>query len=83
VYANASTDKEAFDAQLEFEITLVPYEGDDSWIDGTVLEIKKCLDSSDLPKASPDCDYCMYREAVGRKLLPWMPKKAQTKPLDI
>ncbi len=23
---------------------LVPYEGDDSWVEGTLMDIKKCLD---------------------------------------
>ncbi len=69
VYANARRDKEAFDGVLEFELTLVPYEGDDSWIESTLLEIIKCLDSDDLPPVGPECDYCLYRETVGRKLL--------------
>src|SRR3989344_3709722 len=32
VYANASKDAEAFDGKLEFEVTLVPYTGDASWV---------------------------------------------------
>lgn len=75
VYANASRDAEAFDAKLEFEVTLVPYVGDDSWVEGTLLDIKKCLDSSALPAAAPDCDYCTYREFVGRKLMAFAKKK--------
>jgi len=69
VYANAGKDKKAFDGQLEFEVTLVPYTGDDSWVDGTLMGIKKCLDSEAIPDAAPDCDYCRYREAAGKKLL--------------
>ncbi|HUO50774.1 MAG TPA: PD-(D/E)XK nuclease family protein [Candidatus Paceibacterota bacterium] len=69
VYANASKDKEAFDAKLEFELTLVPYTGDDSWIEGALQGIKACLDSDKLPDAAPDCDYCRYRETVGKKLI--------------
>ena len=53
---------------LEFELTLVPYEGDDSWVEGTLLAIKKSLDSGVLPDAHSDCDYCRYREFVGKKL---------------
>lgn len=68
VYANASKDKAAFDAKLEFELTLVPYKGDDSWIEGTLQDIKRCLDGADLPAAAGSCDYCRYREAVGRKM---------------
>jgi len=69
VYANADKDKKAFDGVLEFELTLVPYEGDDSWVEGAIMDIKACLDSPELPAADPACDYCMYREAVGKKMI--------------
>jgi len=69
VYANASKDKEAFDGKLEFEITLVPYKGDDSWVEGTLADIKGCLDADTLPESAEKCDYCRYREAVGKKML--------------
>jgi hypothetical protein len=69
VYANAGRDKAAFDGLLEFEVTLVPHKGDDSWVEGTLLDIKACLDGEALPDAASDCDYCRYREAVGKKLM--------------
>ncbi|MDP2650183.1 MAG: PD-(D/E)XK nuclease family protein [bacterium] len=69
VYANASTDEKAFDGKLEFEITLINYEGSDAWIEGTLTDIKKCLDDERVPSAGKDCDYCAYREAAGKKLL--------------
>lgn len=76
VYANAGKDKKAFDGVLEFELTLVPYQGSDSWVEGTLQDIKKCLDGEELPAASPACDYCTYRETVGKKLLPLAKKKS-------
>lgn len=63
VYCNGITDKEAFDAKLEFDIKVIPYKGDDSWVDGKIHEIKKCLDG-DLPDSDPECDFCAYRKAV-------------------
>jgi len=69
VYANAGKDKKAFDGVLEFEVTLVPYKGDDSWIEKSLTSIKKCLDSDALPETDPECDYCQYRETVGKKLM--------------
>lgn len=75
VYANARKDKEAFDGKLEFEVTLVPYTGDASWIDGTLLELKACLDSDAAPAASATCDYCRYREAAGRALMALSPSR--------
>ena len=74
VYANAGKDKKAFDGLLEFEITLIPHKGDDSWVEPTLLAIKECLDGGVLPNATPTCDYCMYRETVGKKLQAFMPK---------
>jgi CRISPR/Cas system-associated exonuclease Cas4 (RecB family) len=64
VYANGSTDSEAFDAQLEFELTLIPYTGSDDWIEGVLEEIHACLNKSHVPVASTRCDYCRYRYAV-------------------
>lgn len=68
VYANAHSDKEAFDAQLEFEVTLVPCEGKTDWIDETLPRIKACLESDALPQVGDACEYCPYREAAGKKL---------------
>lgn len=64
LFANASADKEAFDGKLEFEMTLIPHEGDDSWVEGTVRDIHACLISDDIPQRSEACEYCTYREAA-------------------
>ena len=74
VYANASKDKKAFDAILEFEVTLVPYTGNADWVEKTLPDIKKCLNDKDVPDKTPDCDYCNYREAAGKALLAAQPK---------
>ena len=68
MYANASSDKAAFDAQLEFEVTLVPCKGDSGWIDETLPRIKTCLDTEALPEVGDACEFCVYREAAGKKL---------------
>ena len=64
VYANGKTDREAFDGKLEFEVHIIPYTGDTSWIEPKLKEIKSVLDSKNPPEADKDCDYCSYREAV-------------------
>lgn len=64
VYANGKTDRKAFDAKLEFDVTLIPYTGDDSWVDHVLLDIKKTLDGEFVPLADSECDYCRYRGAV-------------------
>ena len=69
VYANASKDREAFDGKLEFEVTLIPYTGNADWVEPTLLDIKKTLDTDELPPVGTDCDYCTYREYAGKKLM--------------
>ena len=63
VYVNGRTDLEAFDAKLEFDVKIIPYEGSDSWIEETLEKIKACLDSDKLPQSGEECDYCLYKEA--------------------
>ena len=69
VYANARSDKEAFDGQLEFHLTLVPCEGETGWIDECLPKIKELLDSDAVPPSGKKCEYCPYRDAAGKKLL--------------
>ena len=64
VYCNGKADREAFDGKLEFDVKLIPYKGDDSWIEETLKNIKKCLVSDLIPDSSQDCDYCRYCQAV-------------------
>jgi RecB family exonuclease len=63
VYCNGKTDREAFDAKLDFDIDLIPYVGDDSWIEGALKELKECLLLPKPPKPAETCDYCSYRKA--------------------
>jgi len=69
VYCNGIADAKAFDQKLEFRVNLIPYIGDNSWIDKTILEAHQCLNGDKIPQASPDCDYCNYIEAINSKQL--------------
>ncbi|OGF51741.1 hypothetical protein A3I27_03655 [Candidatus Giovannonibacteria bacterium RIFCSPLOWO2_02_FULL_43_11b] len=64
VYANGDADKEAFDGKLEFDIKIIPYKGKDDWVSGVINKIHTCLSSKEIPKSSPECDYCAYRAAT-------------------
>lgn len=64
VYVNGRRDKEAFDGKLEFTVKVIPYTGDDSWIEGKLTEIKKCLMSDAIPQSASTCEYCQYRQAA-------------------
>lgn len=64
LYCNGIRDADMFDQKLDFELTLIPYPGDDGWVEKTVYDAHACLNSSEIPPASDDCDYCRYREDV-------------------
>jgi len=83
VYANASSDKEAFDAKLEFDVTVVPTEGDIEWIESTLIAIKSCLDAAYPPLPDPDCEFCAYRDAAGKKLQAFAKKSTKQATLGI
>lgn len=67
VYCNGDTDKEAFDAKLEFVIKIIPYVGNADWVEEMIKKVIECLKSDVLPDSGDDCDFCKYRKAV-RKL---------------
>jgi hypothetical protein len=74
VYANGNSDAKAFDAKLEFEIKLIPYTGDDAWVEPALVKLKEMLGSEVIPApgisfGGGPCDYCSYREAAGKKLI--------------
>ncbi len=64
VYCNGVSDKDAFDGNLEFDITLVTYHADAGWVEGTILSAHECLNGEDIPGSGEDCDYCAYVGAV-------------------
>ena len=64
VYCNGNADLDKFEGRLEFDINLIPYKGNDSWIEQTVNDIYECLVNDTIPDSSDDCDYCAYREAL-------------------
>lgn len=66
VYCNGDTNKEAFDGKLEFDLTLIAYKGNDSWVEPAIIDAHKCLCSDSIPEASADCDYCNYINAVNK-----------------
>ena len=68
VYCNGRTDIDKFDGKLEFDLTLIAYEGNDSWVENKIKQIHTCLQNNVIPEADSDCDFCRYQETVGRAL---------------
>lgn len=68
VYANGRTDKEAFDGKLEFDVKILPYKGDDSWVEKEIINAYKCLISDQVPDSGEDCDYCAYIKEIRKSV---------------
>ena len=68
-YVNATKKRSGFYNKLEFETSIIPYQGDDSWVEDAILDIKKCLDQNDIPESGKDCQYCAYRALIGNESL--------------
>ena len=69
VYCNGNTDKAAFDGKLEFNIKIIPYTGNDDWVEKTILEAVNCLKGKEIPPPGAECDYCAYRAAAAQREL--------------
>ncbi len=63
VFANAAKNRSTFDGKLEFELSIVPYVGDTSWIFDTLGKIRILLTSDILPEFNFGCDYCKFAKS--------------------
>lgn len=63
VYCTGKLDSKSFDKRIEFDVHLIPYEGDADWVESTLMKIKDCLENEDIPNSGDDCDHCTYWNA--------------------
>ena len=56
------------DAKINFDISLIDYDVDVSWIQPKITEMKEVLDSENVPERNPYCEHCAYLEE-GSKLI--------------
>ncbi|MDO8592132.1 MAG: PD-(D/E)XK nuclease family protein [bacterium] len=79
VYCNGKQDSPSFDGKLEFDIKLIPYEGDDSWVEPAIVNLKKCLEG-DMPAVGTaamggECEHCAYARTRTELTLDALKKK--------
>lgn len=68
VYCNGLKENRLFDGKLDFEMTLIPYQGNDSWVEQTIHDVHNCLQQDEVPPFGEDCDHCAYIDAVNEVL---------------
>lgn len=59
LFAKVKKDRGFGSGKLSFDLFLEPQEGDISWVESSLSEAKKTLDS-EIPKYNPDCLYCQF-----------------------
>jgi len=64
VYVNADTRQDGFEGRLVFDERLLPYAGNDVWVEQAVVDAHECLMGETIPEAAGECAWCRYREAA-------------------
>ncbi len=65
VYTNGRLDLDGFFDKIEFRTKIIPYTGDDTWVDPVLKKMKKCMDSDTMPPMGDSimggpCEFCSY-----------------------
>lgn len=64
LFANGIKNRPGFYNKMEFETTIIPYEGNSEWAELAIDNIKKCLDSEIIPDSGKECQHCAYRKLI-------------------
>lgn len=64
VYTNGIVEgKDGFFNKVEFKTKIIPYTGDDQWVEPTIFKLKECLEEREVPETGPACEYCQYAKS--------------------
>jgi len=59
VYCNGDRSQTNFGGVMRFLVKVLSYTGDDSWVEGALLDARRCLEG-DIPAHTPGCKQCVY-----------------------
>jgi CRISPR/Cas system-associated exonuclease Cas4 (RecB family) len=65
VYTNARFDLDGFNDRVEFKTKLIPYIGNDNWVEPTLQRMKACMEKAEMPPVGDaimggPCEFCSY-----------------------
>ncbi len=63
VYCTGDNTLPQFNGVMKFNINLIDYQGDISWVENTLDKLIKCIESDTVPQSGEECDYCKYFNA--------------------
>lgn len=64
VYCNGDSTAERFDNKLSFNAKVIPYSGNDSWVEEALFSIKQTLEAKSIPEPNSVCSNCAYIFAI-------------------
>lgn len=67
VFANAGKNAPQFDGKLEFELSIIPYTGNTTWIFDTLRKIREVLSADTIPDYTFGCDHCDFVRSQSKK----------------
>lgn len=68
-YCNSRNQPEEFKASLEFDISVIEYPVNLSWIPTALLAARECLNRPFPPPSTGNCDHCRYTEEYTTRIL--------------
>lgn len=83
VYTNGRLDRDGFFDRVEFTTKIIPYSGNASWVEDTLIKIKECMDGN-MPAVGQaamggECDFCSYARRRTELTFEHVAKQAKTK----
>ncbi|MEX1995155.1 MAG: hypothetical protein WD887_00045, partial [Candidatus Saccharimonadales bacterium] len=67
VYTNGRMDLDGFYDRVEFRTKIIPYTGNDGWVEPTILKMKQCIEGEMPPVGTAamggECEHCSYARA--------------------
>lgn len=64
VYTNGRLDLDGFFDKVEFRTKVIPYTGNDSWVEPTLTKMKQCMEGEmpavGMAAMGGECDFCAY-----------------------
>lgn len=60
VFCNGIKDRDLFDAKLEFDLSIISYDGKDTWVEPILKDIKNTLLMTTAPAHSQSCEFGKY-----------------------
>ena len=80
VYATGTQDRDGFNNVVDFETHVFPHTGSSDWVDDVLLNMKKVMDSDEMPPVGVaamggPCEYCEYSKSRTKLTLESLQKR--------